>query len=391
MTSSLRAFFGAAIGLFGIAASIFARVSVGAPIDVRRRERLAARRRDDVEADRPRARELVEVRRIRRLHDILERRHRRENIAGRLDDARRIDRHRDGHSRGHDRAAVAAKARGNLAIVLPLELSEELAEIGHAFAERHVLRVGAARRTVAQQHVEQPILHARNAVAHVRAVLRPLSRIDAHTETAAPAFHRFQGLRRAVQHRHVDAELLGERIEAVQRRYCPARRASSRRVSCAKSNTLRRVAASAGRRVDAVRADADVRPHARLHRGDFGGRQVVIEVLLNLRAHALRARCLDERHERGIGPHDRFEEREAHAGNGEVPVGEPIVGDQRARAPRHALQRVRRARKCRRLVLLRHQRRHAHAEQCCECDSHFHDVTSIHFTAQSSVFALSTF
>ncbi len=386
MTSSLRAFFGAAIRLVRDGGVDLRAGLRGAALDVRRRQRFAPRGRHDVEPDGTGPRELEEVRRIRRLHDILERRHRREDIAGRLDDARRIEGHRDGHSRGHDRAAVAAKARGNLAIVLPLDLSEELAEIGHAFAERHVLRVGAARRAVAQQHVEQPILDAGNAVAHVRAVLGPLSGIDAHAETAAPAFHGFHRLRRAAQHRDGDTEFFGERVETGE---IGVARDNNRR----RTKLLREVENPAARRcicrqvLDAVRADANVLPHARLDGGNLGSGQVVIEVLLNLRTHALRARCFDERHERRIGSHDRFQERETHPRYREVPVGEPIVGDQRAGAPRHALERVGRPRKRRRLVLLRHQRRHTRAKECGHCDSHFHDVTSnlrLPFTVYSS-------
>ena len=214
MTSSLRALFGDAIGLFGIAASIFARVSaarfsMSAGASVSPRDGVTTSKR----IGRVRENSLKFVAYAGCTAS--------SNAAtavkispGAFTTTRRIDRHRDGHSRRDDRAAVAAVARGNLAIVLPLELGEELAEIGHAFAERHVLRVGAAAGSIAQIHVEQSILHARHAVAHVRAVLRPLSRIDAHAETPAPAFHRFHGLGRAVQHRHVDAELLGERVEA---------------------------------------------------------------------------------------------------------------------------------------------------------------------------------
>ena len=47
----------------------------------------------------------------------------------------------------------------------PLELGEEFAEIGDSFAERHVLGVCASTRTVAHEHVEQPVLYARDAIA----------------------------------------------------------------------------------------------------------------------------------------------------------------------------------------------------------------------------------
>jgi hypothetical protein len=100
----------------------------------------------------------------------------------------------------------------------------------------------------------------------------------------------------------------------------------------------------------------------------------VIEIFLNLWTHPLRARRFDKRHQRGIRPDDGLMKGETHARNGEVPVRQTIVGDQRARAPADALERVGRAWKRRRLVLLRHQRRHADTEKCGNCDSRFHIV-----------------
>jgi len=189
---------------------------------------------------------------------------------------------------------------GNLSIVLPLEFGEELAETRHTFADRYVLGAGAARRSVAHQDVEQPILQTGHSVAHVCAVLSPLSGIDAYSNSPAPALHRFQRLGRAVHHRDIDAELLGEGVEAGEIR---AAGKDDRR--CAESPCQfedlaprRRVSRHT---LDAIRADAHIRSHAGANRRDLGIGQIVIEILLHLGAHPLRARRLDERHEHRIG------------------------------------------------------------------------------------------
>ena len=169
-------------------------------------------------------------------------------------------------------------------------------------------------------------------------------RIYAKTEAAAPAFHRFQDLPGELfSTATFYFEFLSERIKAVQRRI-------ARHDQRCRAEVLREVKHSAACRgvgrqaLNAIRAHADARAHAGLDGGNFCGRQIVIEVLLHLRAHALHARRFDEWHQRGVRSRHRFKKRETHAGNGEVPICEPVVRDQRARAPCDALQRIRRAR-----------------------------------------------
>ena len=295
----------------------------GPALDLRRGQGFAPGRRDDVPADRTCLRERVEVPAVGRLHGLLERVDRGEEIRRRRHDAAGVERH-------GERAQVAS-----------LELVEERADVAGAFAESDVAAGRAHRGAIAEVEIAQAVADGGERGAGKTSRFEPGAGVDADAEVGVLAVEALEevGERgRRGQCRYRDVALRGDRAESGRQRAG----GDDDGLGPEGLRQLQRLTLRGGVGadvLDTIGQQAD-RPHPVADGGDLIGGEPLVQRLGHRPPEGLAAMGFDEVHDQCVSPHHRVQETQAFRPHRQLPPGETVVADQRSGPPGDALERV---------------------------------------------------